>query len=206
MATRLDIRQRILNHFENPEYFPSTTVDDSTQDGYDEICAFTGLIQKAVVLPFQNGLSYYDMIALIPDYVGVVAIFNKAINRWMLPTSLRKLDQVRVDWETSFGVPYYFSIVSHRYMAIYKKPNVDNYGDMYVFYKASAPTLTDSTTLAMPDDFLNTLEDYVETDLWEQNQEWGKAAVHLNSYADNIEELNQWIKSQRIPDRGPTLK
>lgn len=206
MSTRVDIRQRILNHFENPVYFTDQAVNDSTQDGYDEIVAFTGLIQKAVVLPFQNGLSYYDMISLIPDYVGVVAIFNKAINRWMLPSSLRKLDQVRIDWETAFGVPYYFSVVSHRYMAIYKKPNVDSYGDMYVFYKASAPTLTDSTTLALPDDFLNTLEDYVETDLWEQNQEWGKAAVHLNAYADNLAEVETWIKSQRQPDRGPSLK
>ena len=167
--------------------------------------AISGCILKATTLTFTAGLSYYDMISLIPDFLGVYAIFNLAIKRFMLPTSIRKLDQDRIDWETALGTPYYFCPVSHRYMAIYKKPGSSGYGTMYVYYKAIAPALSSNTDILIPQDSLQTLEDYVISDLWEQNQEWGKAAVHLNAYGENLQDLKNLING-RQPDRLPQLR
>lgn len=204
--TRHDLEHRIRNHFENDTYYSSDDVVNSIQDGYDETVVYTGLILKATTIPFTSLLSYYDMITLIPDFMAVVAIFNSVTRKWMIPTSLRKLDQVRPDWETAYGTPMYFAPVSHRYVAIFMKPLAVGYGDMYIFYKATAPQAADTDTILIPEDYNHCLIDYVISDLWEQNQEWGKAGVHLQAYQESLEDLRLWMKSQRLPDRLPGLR
>lgn len=197
---------RLQNFFENNIYYTSEDLNNSIQDGYDETVALSGCILKATSIPFTKNTTFYDMLNLIPDYIGVVAVFNATIRRWMWPLSMRKLDQVRIDWETAPGTPWYFIPVSHRYMAIYKKPNVDGYGNMFIYYVAAAPTLAPTDTIQIPDDYANALMDYCIMDLWEQNQEWEKAAVHFGVYREMMEELRVWSKNKRMSDRQLSLK
>jgi hypothetical protein len=145
------------------------------------------------------------MLTLLPDYVGVVAVFNSGIKRWMTPAGINRFDKDRIDWEVATGVPYFFSVVSHRYMAIYKKPAVPNYGFMYTFYRGASPVLSPLDNFAIPDDYIETEQDYVLSDLWAQNQEWTKAQNKLGEYIEHLNQLKLWIKSQRDPDRIPML-
>lgn len=204
--TRDSYRARLELTVTNNIYYDNYALDDSIQDGYDEIAAVSGLYVRATAIKFVANKTYYDLLSIIPDYLGVIAIFNRTMNRWMYPSSVRKFDIDRIDWETCGGTPYYFSPVSHRFVAIYKKPLVADYGQMYVFYHASAPTLGSSNTLAIPDQFITVLEDFNVTDLWEQNQEWSKASDRFKAYASNLEKLRVWVKTNRMPDRLPTLK
>src|SRR5882724_3571076 len=98
--TRVELTGRLRNFFQNDTYYQSIDFNDSLQDGIDEICAITGCIFKTAVLPFQQNLTYYNMVNLLPDYIGVVAIYNRVINRWLSVSSLRKFNQRRWDWET----------------------------------------------------------------------------------------------------------
>lgn len=198
---RVDIQDRLSLEFENDVYYQTVDKNDSIQDGYDEIGAFTGLFLKSAVIPFTQNVTYYDMRTLIPDYIGVHAIFNTVIKRWMTPTSLRKVNNDRIDWETAPGVPYHFIPVNHRYVAIYKKPIVVGYGNMFVFYVASSPTLADGTTIAIPDDYMSGLLNYTKVDLWEQAQEFGKALSNFDDYLANLEQIRVWIQNQRNPAR-----
>lgn len=205
--TRTELEQRIRAFFENDNYYSTSDVLNSMQDGYDEVVAFSGCILKSVAIPFEANKTYYDLITLIPDYVGVFAIFNQGIKRWMQSSSLRKFNLDRPDWETALGVPYHFSVISHRWMAIYKKPGSADYGNMDIFYVASAPALSlDSSVIQIPDDQVTALSEYIETDLWEQNQEWTKAGNHLASYVNKLQGLTQWSKNMRMADRIPGLK
>lgn len=206
MPTRVDLQSRLSLEFENDTYYQTIDKNDSIQDGYDEIAAFAGLFLKSIVLPFTANVSYYDMRTLVPDYIGVVAIFNTAIKRWMTPTSLRKLDDYRVDWETAPGVPYHFVPVNHRYVAIFKKPIVADYGNMFVFYMASAPTLSDSTTIEIPADYADAMLNYTKVDLWEQGQEFKKAIDNFDDYVVSLDQLREWIKNQRNPARMAYLR
>lgn len=203
---RLDLQARLRNFFQNNVYYSGDDLNNSIQDGIDEVVAFSGCVYKSATLTFTANTSYYDLITLFPDYVGLVAMFNNAIKRWMTPISLRKLDQFRIDWETSGGVPYYFVPVNYRYMAIYKKPLVSGYGVAYIFYVAAAPTLTDSTVIPVPEDNLNALEYYNLTDLLEQQQEFGKAGRMFQNYIKNLEGLRTLMKNKRDPDRMLALK
>lgn len=204
--TRVDIQARLNNFFANNVYYTGQDFNDSIQDGLDEICAFTGCVMQSYVLPFVTNLTYYNMINLLPNYLALFAMYNGTINRWMWPTSLKKLDQVRVDWETAPGTPWYFVPVSHRYVAIYKKPNSPAYGNMHCFYFATAPLLGDSTTIPIPDDHIQALESYSILDMWEQNQEWDKSQTYFNTYVQNIEMLRVYMRNRRNTGRGASLR
>ena len=206
MSTRLDLQIRLQSFFNNPTYYDTQSLNDSLQDGVDEVCAFTGCIYKSASIPFSQYTTYYDLLTLLPDYIGVVAVWNNTIRRWMYPQSLKKFNQVRIDWDVAYGTPYYFSPVNHRYMAIYMKPGAPGYGNMFVFYRAAAPTLVDATVIPIPDEHLIALESYSITDLWEQAQEWGKAEAEFKTYAAQLEALRVLMRSQRNRDRTLSLR
>lgn len=205
--TRVDMQVRLQNHFNNTPYYDVQSMNDSIQDGMDDISVFAGgLIYKSATLAFTENVSYYDMLTLFPDYVGIVAIFNDNIHRWMIPTSVKHLDQVRIDWESAFGVPYYFVPINHRYVAIYKKPANPGYGNMFIYYIASAPTLTDGTPLPIPDDHIKALESYCIQDLWAQQQEFSKSSDYFETYIKDMEDLRVWVKNRRNSDRQISLR
>ena len=204
--TRVDMSVRLQNFFQNPTYYTSIDMNDSIQDGLDEVVAFSGCIFRSVVLPFQANLTYYDLVKLFPDYIGLVAIFNSVIRRWLSPTSLRKLNQARIDWETALGTPYYFVPISHRYISIYKKPGTPNYGNAYIFYVAAAPLLGDGTSIPIPEDHLSALESYSIQDLWEQNQEFNKSSEYFETYVNNLETLRVYMQNKRNPERMMSLR
>jgi len=204
--TRVDLQGRLQNQFNNSTYYDTQSVNDSIQDGLDEVVAFSGCVMASATLPFTQNVSYYDMLTLLPNYVGVFAIFNSVIKRWLIPTSVKHLDQVRIDWESAFGTPYYFVPINHRYVAIYKKPNNIGYGNMYVYYMASAPLLDDGTNIPIPDDHMTALESYCIQDLWEMQQEFSKASEYTQTYGENLDMLRVYMKNRRNSDRQASLR
>ena len=206
MSTRLDLQTRLNLRFQNQTYYTPTDQNDSLQDGLDEIAAFTGCVYGTATLPITANVTYYDMLTLIPNYIGVIAIFNAAINRFLIPTSITKLDQDRIDWEIAAGTPYYFVPVSHRYVALYKKPITAGYGNMFVYYRASAPLLSDATVIPIPEDHMYALEMYSTCDLLEQNQEFSKATTVFQDYSKRLEQLRIYMRSKLNPDRQPSLR
>lgn len=206
MSTRLDIQTRLQNYLQNSVYYSVDDMNNSIQDGLDEIAAFTGCVWNSGVTPFTQFTTYYDMLTLFPDYIGVYAMYNATINRWMWPQSLKKFNQARIDWDNAYGTPYYFSPVNHRYVAIYYKPAVPNYGNLLVFYRAQAPTLTDITQIPIPDENLLTLESYGKMDLWEQGQEFTKAQAEMQTYTAYAEKLRVLMRNKRNYDRTVSLR
>ena len=198
MSTRIDLANRVKNFLPNTTYYQNFDFNDSIQDGLDEICAFSGCVYASATLSYLPNKTYYDMLGLLPNYIGVIAIFSNPIKRWLFPTSLRKLAEVRWDWETAIGTPYWFVPVSHRYVAIWMKPGSPNYGTFNIFYKASGPSpLTDTTAIPIPDDHIQALDSYVVTDLWEQNQEFNKATSFFQqSYQKDLDNLRTYIQSK----------
>lgn len=203
--TRLDVQTRLGNFFNNPTYYSTQNYNDSIQDGVDEIVAFTGAIMKSATLDFTPNLTWYDMVSLLPDYIGVIAVFNPQNKRWLLPTSLKKMNEERLDWEVVTGTPAYFTVVNFRYMAIFRKPAVA-YGKMYLYYMAAAPTLDDNTPIPIPDDHIQVVQDYANMDLQEQSQEFTKSEVLLQQYMEDLEVLRVALKEQRNADRVRMLK
>jgi hypothetical protein len=205
--TRIDLQARLLNYFgQNMAYYDQNTINDVIQDGIDEVMAFSGVGYNSAVIPFVPNLTYYDMRSILPDYIGVYAIFNRTMNRWMFPTSLRKLDNVRIDWETTIGTPYYFVPVSHRYLAIWMKPGAPTYGNMFILYRSSAPTIFDNTQIPIPDDHIQSLENFCITEMFEMQQEFTKAGLMLPQYQKDLDLLTTYMREKQNPSRAQNLK
>lgn len=205
--TRSELEHRLRVYFDKDPYYSSGDFTNAIQDGYDECAAFSGCIVKSTTVPFSKLLTFYDMKALIPDLLGIIAIYNSTIRRWMIPTSLRKLDMHQGDlWETQVGSPEFFAPISFRYMAIYKKPGADNYGNMFIYYKATAPTAGNTDTLLIPDEHITSIENYCKVDLQEQAQEFQKASLLYVDYQEALNDLIKWSRSRRMPDKIPFLK
>src|ERR1043166_4672 len=105
---RVDLQSRLQNHFQNPVYYTSVDFNDSIQDGFNQISAFTGCLYASATLTFTQYKSYYDLLTLFPNYVGIVAMFNATIRRWMFPTSLKKINQIIIYLDFSFLIPFIF--------------------------------------------------------------------------------------------------
>lgn len=201
MSTKLQIANSIRDFLNDQGYFyNSDDINNSLQDGYDEVAAASGCIEKMVAIPFTLNTVYYDLRTLISDFVCLVGIYNRRVKRWMTPCSCRELDQLRSDWELATGEPFAFWPVNYRYMAIYPAINAVgtvaiNY--MYIVYKAAADTLADSTEPAIPLPIQgDILEEYTLMDMYEQAEEWTKASLSNKHYLEKHDELRVLIEKR----------
>lgn len=184
---------------DNGIFYQPADLNDSIQDGYSEVAALTGCIFKATSVSLVGNLSYYDFGSLIPDFLAVTAIFNPQIKRWMTPTSLKNLEDIRNDWELAIGTPFLFWPVNFRFVALYPKLTTST-GSLYIYYRAQADTLSSSSTPQIPDDLQIALEDYTVGDMFEQVEEFSKAGISLESYFKGIKDIKQATRSFRQPD------
>jgi hypothetical protein len=207
MSTRLQIANKIRENLNDQGYFyTADDLNDSLQDGYDEVAAESGCIEKGSVVDFVPNTVYYDLRALIPGFLSLVGIWNRRVKRWMVPVSYRELDKLRENWEIAHGEPYLFAPVNYRYIAIFPATSgvgVEEINKMYVIHKAQANTLTDDTEPNIP---INVQDDilthYSTMDMFEQAEEWTKAQAHFGHYMDKIEQLDKIIRRRDVERLG----
>lgn len=191
--TRDEIVAHIGEDLNSAAYYTSEDLNDSMQDAYDEIAAFTGCITKSAPVPFEANTVYYDFLELIPEFVTVLGIWNGRTKKWMIPVSYREMDNYRSDWELSRGEPFAFCPVNYRYIAIFPSPS-DSNNYMHVFYRAQAEEMTGSSEPSVPDDIVEEIFGaYVMTDMHEQQMEWVKAKRRWKTYQQKITDLLQWL-------------
>lgn len=191
--TRAEIAGRVqadLN--DNAVFFEPADLEFSLQDGYDEIAAVTGLIEKATTLNLSASTTYYDLRTLIPDFIGVIAIWNTVTKRYLIPVSLLWLEKTRPDWEVCLGAAEYFWPINFRYIAIFRQ----RADPCYIFYRASAPALASDTELFLPAEHIRVLQDYSTADLLETQREFKTASPYFNNYIEGIEKLRRYVQNK----------
>lgn len=176
---------------------------DSSQDGYDEISVFCGNLNSETTLNFGSDV-YYDFSSLISDYFAVLRIFNLNTNRWLIPSSVTEMDQIRRDWELMEGEPTWFFPNGPKHIAIIPHHSTPT-GQMIVYYRSKAPILVLGTTIQVPLTHEQVLEDYVKMDLLEQAKEFGKAGLEFNQYLRKLKHLSNFVKRFGFPDKRLSL-
>ena len=196
--TKAELEARILTNLdENGVFYTPDDLGFSTQDGYDEICALTGLIVKSTTITATATGTYYDLRTLVPDFLCVVAIWNNTTKRYLLPVGLRFLESCREDWEMCSSAIEYFWIVNFRYVAFFGQ----NACTLTLYYIASAPTLASNSTIEIPAEYLKVPIDYSTADLLETQQEFKKAMIYFKEYIEGLERLRSWLKSKQNTGR-----
>lgn len=207
----------------NINFYSDEDLNNSIQDGYEDIVTLSQCIQKNITLPWVSNLSYYNFQTRyqITDYLGTIAIFNNVSNLWLRDDlSLKDFDRIRRDWETWIGTVMFWAPSDPSNIAICPKmldsnlsygafdygsfdsgsfyinnSSESNLGSFILYYWATAPILvSDNDVLLMASDQNTTLVQYSTADLLEQAQEFNKANSYWQPYFKNVDEYSDRVK------------
>lgn len=210
--TRGDLRENISKNLAdaNVTFYSIDDINNSIQDGYNEVVAFAQPIVKHIQLQWQAGVNYYDFLKQmgISDYMGCLAIFNDMTNQWLRDDlSIRDFDRLRRDWEKWNGTPQFWTPHSLKYVAVAPKlasTVADN--KFTLWYYGIAPTLqSDDDAFLIAADKISLLEYYSTADLLESAEEnvkanewWTEYDSDLPSYKERCHNLARYQLLQRV--------
>lgn len=188
--TRAQIRALVRSNLSDAgiTFYDDDAINQSLQDGYNEVAAKCRCIQKSATVNQVAKSPYYDFITLgTADYLGTIAIFNLITKFWLRDdVSLRDFDRIRRDWEMWSGQPQFWAPHSLQYVAV--SPNLAaTAGEQFtLWYWATAPTFTtDSDVPLIATDMQNLLEYYATADLLEDASEITKASIYWADFEED---------------------
>jgi len=200
--TRDEIKERVKENLYDSGMvnFDSESLDDSIQDGYDEIALLSGCVEKIATLGLVGNLTYYKVTDYVTNYFRPIAIWNNQTNRWLEPLSYKEIGELHGRWETVNGSVIAFTPIGFEYIAIFRKPATTS-GTLLLFYKATADTLAGGTTPTIPSSDVNILEDYATADSLDQILEYEKSIRYFTDYQTKIKEIIRKLNSRNMSDR-----
>lgn len=191
--TRAQLRTAVRSNLNDSgvTFFDDDNINQSLQDGYNEIAVKCRCIQKSVLVNQVANSPYYDFLTLgVTDYLGAFAIFNQETQFWLRDdVTLRDYDRIRRDWEMWVGQPQFWAPHSLKYVAIAPSLAAVSGQQFTLWYWATAPIFTaDSDVPLIATDTQNLLEFYATADLLEDAAEPIKASIYWADYEIDREE------------------
>lgn len=183
-------------------FWDNATVNQSIQDGYDEVIVDTQCVENTVTVPFSSTTIYYDLYNLIPNFWRLSRLFNQNTNRWMPCVDSRVLDKFRFDWEAANGTPWFGYIVNFQYLGFFPHYTSGTAKGFDILYKVGRDLLTtDQQIPQIPDEFSRILESYATADLLEIYREFTKAAEYWDDYSKLKQKLTDYMPSRSMSDK-----
>ncbi len=205
MANRGQVVTNVRENLEDQgvTFFTYIDILESIQDGYDDIAAVTGCIQRDAIITLDADTTYHDFLGLVPDFLGLVAVYNLTTNRWVEFQQLKGYDRIRIDWETWQGSQCEFGAISNfRYVCLIPRSS----SQLQVFYRATAPKLlTDSDTFLIHLDEQTLLEQYATADLLDSAEEYNKADMIWSEYFADLVKYSDRVHKLALSDYIPVL-
>jgi len=139
--TRDNIASRVRFNLDDSgiTFFSADDINESIQDGYDEVVAVARTITGNYEIPLEDETSYYNFRGIIPDYIHVAGIFNNNTNRWLDYYAHVLLRELRTDWELAKGESEGFTVWDGRWISVFPRL-ATGLGTFTVLYKASPNT------------------------------------------------------------------
>ena len=199
---RDQLAQKIRNNLNDAgvTYYSAADLNESIQDGYDEVAVYCECIERTATLNFQSDITYYDFSTLIPDYYRLVRLYSHATNRFLGVNLERENFGYSSDWELNQGAHQDFIIKGPKLVGISgRKTNA--VGNFKVWYKAQANILGSRDVPRIDVRYHLMLENYGTADLLEQNQEYTKASTYWAQYNKQLEDYRFKLQLLSKADR-----
>ena len=202
--TRGQAKNTVKINLDNHNYFSEADLNDSLQDGYDEIATATGCIESVFELNLIPNQIYYNLAQIVPNYFHTVRIFSPLLKDWLEETDSRRLDKIRKDWELWVDNPCYWIPTSYERIAIV--PAARDAQKLVVFYKSMAPVMvTDAGNFNVPMEGRFLPENFSTADLLEQAQEYVKANHFFKAYQNELKKTLK-LMNRALPDQVVKLE
>lgn len=210
LATRNSVRNKVSSNIYDVVgvYFDTQMINDSIQDGYDEIVTRSQCIEAVTQVNWINGQIYYDLYNCIsgceglPLYWRPTKLFNAGTNRWMDIVDSRFLDKYRFDWEASNGTPWFVLVWNYRWMGFFPH-YVSGAGQFFLlmFKVGRDIILNDTQYLQIPPAYQTTIEYWSTADLLESIGEVTKAQSYFTKYEAKLAQLKIHVGERMLPER-----
>jgi hypothetical protein len=207
--TRDELAALIITNLNDSGVFNTLEeVNDAIQDGYEDLVLTHGLRPKATAINIAANKVFYDMPTIIPDFVALRAIYFSSNKRWLTSQPLKYLQSCRDDWELTTGNPTDYWVANYRRVALFPHPTSSSVDTLWIFYYASAPTLTLSAQdLNIPvDSGFRALENYATSVLLTKAEEWSKAEAYEAQAQEDSEECKLFRNYLKSPDYQDGLR
>src|ERR1700752_2715159 len=201
--TQSELKIRVKNNLDDfGVWYSDKDLDDSIQDGYDEIVIFSQCIEKRGDLQFRANKPYCQWPNEIPaDFYSVIQIWNSSNNPFFAGTDTRYESGLDFKYETiSVSEPTNYTVIGPDRIG-FDSRNISGDSVFTLFYKARAPKLTSDSVLLINENYILLPELYSTADLLEQNQEYSKATIYWAQYDPMLEEYRSKIQKIARADK-----
>jgi len=181
-------------------YYLIDDINDSIQDGYNEVAVYAECIEKNTSITLAPDTVYYDLSILIPDYYRIMFVYHNKFNFFLTPTPDREMISGDSYWELANTQERSYTIIGPKYLGI-SGTSSNPVGSLRIDYKAQADILTDNIAPKILPAFQQLLEDYATGDMLDQNQEYTKAGKYWGNYNLKLEEYRRKIQLLSKADR-----
>ena len=191
---RTEVFRRLQENSTSPIFWAAADIDLSINEGYGEISDATEWLEKSATVTLNGTANYDPRTVLEQCFLRIGYAFNSVTNRWLTPTSARRLDDCDRRWTSRTGTPGFILMRSIFHLRYF--PTVAT-GSIKQYYTALPSSLcTDGASPGFVEQFHYGLVEYALYDLWAQDGEVDLAMAAWKEYLGYEAGLAAFMKNR----------
>ncbi|HEX7767272.1 MAG TPA: hypothetical protein VF443_11195 [Nitrospira sp.] len=180
-------------------YFSDEDIRDAVNEGYMELSDASEWFEEFVEIDLLKDRPYYDLFSLIgPVFLSIKPAFDESTNRWLIPSTVRNLDNHDRRWERVTNRPQRVFLRGYRWMGLYPRITSDGSGAdntaLKVYYtRLPEPMCADTDEPGFPEAFHKGCIEFALTDLYAEDGETKLALEAWTKYLAYEADLSAWV-------------
>jgi hypothetical protein len=193
---------RIILNEATANFWSDADIQDSLNEGYEEISDATEWYERMTNIPLWSGRTYFDLRELLSDeLIAPRRAVSVQTDKWLSPSSVRTQDGKYRQWERNFGDPDVMFMRGLWWLGWHPKPSADG-GFVRLYFSALPPEMSsDTDEPAMPEEYHLGLVEYAAYDLLAQDAEVKKALYHWQQYMGYESKLREYVQGRITQDK-----
>ena len=181
-------------------YFSTEDIKDALNDGYAELSDVTEWFEEYLEIDLLRRRPYYDLFSLIGrSFLSIKPAFDEQVNRWLIPSTVRGLDDHDRRWERVVGRPQRLILRGIRWLGLYPRTEADGTTIKVYYTRLPEPLCADDDEPGFPEGYHQGLVAYALCDLFAQDGESRLSEAAWAEYLGYEHQLQQWV--QHRPSR-----
>jgi hypothetical protein len=187
-------------------YFSDDDIDEAVNDGYMEMSDASEWFEEYLEFDLLKDRRYYDLFTLIGKFfLSIRPAFDEQVNRWLIPTPVRTLDNSDPRWERVVGRPQRFFLRGLRWLGFWPRYGSDGTTVKQYYTRLPVPLCEDSDEPQFPEAYHMGLVLYAETELYAADGETNLALEAWKQYLEYEKELVAWVNKREDRPLGRVL-
>jgi hypothetical protein len=213
LVTKREIRENIQRDMREARsgqtsgsYFSDDDIDDAANDGYMEMSDAAEWFEEYLEFDLLKDRRYYDLFTLIGKvFLSIRPAFDEQVNRWLVPSTVRELDQRDPRWERVVGRPQRIFLRGLRWLGFWPRYGSDGTTVKQYYTRLPVPLCAETDEPGFPEAYHMGIVYFAETELYATDGETTLALESWKSYLAMEKELTAWVNKREDRPLGRVL-